>query len=95
MSTRDLTDEDVYVRNAQRSYLTVAEKLEAVARRMRQLSERVPDARHSAVGKAAEAVSEYTQGVGSIGTHLWAVVNEAEHLDRFRREQADRADGAR
>jgi len=85
-TTRDLTDEDIYVRNAQRSYLTVAEKLEAVARRIRQLAERVPNDRTSAVGQAAEAVSEYTQGVGAIGTHLWAVVNDAEHLDRFRRD---------
>ena len=86
--SRPQSDEDAYVQIAQRSYITVAEKLEAVARRMRQLAERVPSDRTSAVGKAAEAVSEYTQGVGSIGTHLWEVVNDAEHLDRYRREQS-------
>ncbi len=62
---------------------------------MRQLAERVPSDRSSAVGNAAEAVSEYTQGVSAIGTHLWAVVNDAEHLDRFRREQAEKSGGSR
>jgi hypothetical protein len=87
--TSDAQLDTEYVRIAQRSYLTVAEKLEEVARRMRQLSERLPGmTRQTAVSAAAEAVSEYVQGVGSIGTHLWAVVHDAEHLDRFRREQS-------
>lgn len=96
---RDLTDEEVYVRNAQHQAEVVAQKLETLAARLRQLGEsgfNSTNRRTGAVGVAADIVSEFTQGVGNIGTFLWGVVHNAEHLDRYRREESvDRRGGTR
>lgn len=93
-STRDMTDEEVYVRQAVRDVDTVARNLERLAGRLRELAQRyeslslatnVNVIRSGAVGIAAEVVNEYTQGVGNNGTHIWQVIRGAQDLDEYRR----------
>lgn len=80
-----MTDEDIYIECARREYETVAKKLEQLAVRVREQGQYVGTGRASAVSRAADLMSEFTQGVGNIGTFLWGVVHNAEHLDRHRR----------
>lgn len=69
----------------------VAEKLEQLAERLRRMALRFDaPARQTAVDVAAEIVNEYTQGVGAVGSFLWGTVHNANHLDRIRREEAEK-----
>jgi hypothetical protein len=85
---RPQTDDEAYVQAAQRHYETVATKLEQLAAEIRERGGRVGSGNRTAVAHAADAMSEFTQGVGGIGSFLWGIVHDAEHLDRFRRESA-------
>lgn len=90
---RPQTDDEAYVLAARRHYETVATKLEELAADIRQRGAYVGSGKRTAVAHAADAMSEFTQGVGGIGSFLWGIVHDAEHLDRFRRE-SDKTDGA-
>jgi hypothetical protein len=93
-SIRDMTDEEVCVREAVRSVDTVARGLERLANRLREIANRYESVgsstnKHVAlsgcVGVAAEVVNEFTQGVGNNGTHIWQVIRSAQAVDDFRR----------
>jgi hypothetical protein len=86
MVDRPTTDEDLYVREAIRQYDVVADRLEKLVHRMRELGVRVanPNSKTTAVSKSAEAVSEFTNGVGNISSHLWGLITNAQDLDEYR-----------
>lgn len=64
---------------------TVARKLENLADSLRRRMSWV-SAQNDATREAADFVSEFTNGVGSIGSFLWTVVHNAGILDTVRRE---------
>lgn len=86
MSTeaRPTTDAGVYAQDAMRSVETIARELEELAGRLRAQVSGFNNPNLSAVGLAADIVSDYTQGVGSRGTRLWTLVHAAGLVDQAR-----------
>ena len=87
------TVDDIEVANLVRLTSVVAEKLETVAKRLRQQAEHFKrrDVRGGAAGVAADTVNDYVQGVGSQGTFLWSVVRDAAVMDIRRASEKDGA----
>jgi hypothetical protein len=59
----------------------VAQHLRSLADRIERSSGAFSKSKPLASSTAADIVSEYTQGVGSAGSRLWALVSDASHLD--------------
>lgn len=102
-SRRDMTDEEVYVDEAIRNVDTVAQGLERLAVRLRETAQQYATvgrsnnehlARSGCIGVAAELISQYAQGVGNNGTHLWGLVRSAQAVDDHRRSMDLPVDGA-
>jgi hypothetical protein len=85
MATRPTTEE-LYLRGAKHSVDTIATRLEALARRLRETSEQYnsTSSRASALATSAEIIEQFTSGIGNIAPFLGTAVRTAQDLDAFR-----------
>jgi hypothetical protein len=72
-----------YASEAAQNVETVAVRLEALAQRLREYRPALERVRGKASSRAADFVSEYTNGVGNLGTYLWGIVQLAGEADVY------------